>query len=251
MQMRRLKREREEPVDSFPGPGRRLEEPVTSEVGMDEWVELGVPTPLIQGLYDQGFKLPTPIQPVTIKTGKDIIGAAETVKKTWLLLLISLNINFRVQGKLSPLGFQSFCHILLNQSGEVEGEGGEEVEGEGEEEVEDEVEEEGEDEVEGEGDYEEGMQEVKAKRLKKDKDLDSSEKLGLVAVIDNIPDEEFERMLSEKKRPLLRSDPIKKFGPLGPTALILVPVRELALQIYSALKTVAKYTTIKVGQTIV
>ena len=83
--MRRLKREREEPVASFPGPGRRLEEPVTSEVGMDEWVELGIPTPLIKGLYDQGFKVPTPIQreaiPVTIKTGKDIIGAAETVKK--------------------------------------------------------------------------------------------------------------------------------------------------------------------------
>ena len=139
---------------------------------------------------------------------------------------------------------------MEGEGGEVKGEGGEEVEGEGEED-EDEVEGEGEDEVEGEGDYEEGMQEVKAKRLKIDKDLDSSEKLGLIAMIDNIPDEEFERMLSEKKRPLLRSDPIKKLRPLGPTALILVPVRELALQIYSALKTVAKYTTIKVSQTIV
>lgn len=52
-------------------------------IGMEEWVWLGVTPPLIRGLYELGFKTPTPIQkkaiPVTMKTGSDVIGAAETV----------------------------------------------------------------------------------------------------------------------------------------------------------------------------
>ena len=51
--------------------------------GMEEWEELNVPDSLIRGLYDQGFKVPTPIQKqaiaMTMETKGDIIGAAETV----------------------------------------------------------------------------------------------------------------------------------------------------------------------------
>ncbi|XP_064388325.1 ATP-dependent RNA helicase DDX24-like [Halichondria panicea] len=49
---------------------------------MQEWVELGTPPPIIQGLYKLGFMNPTPIQkmaiPPAINEGADIIGAAET-----------------------------------------------------------------------------------------------------------------------------------------------------------------------------
>ena len=51
--------------------------------GMEEWVWLGVPAPLVKGLHSLGFKVPTPIQKQaiakTMKTNRDIIGAAETV----------------------------------------------------------------------------------------------------------------------------------------------------------------------------
>ena len=51
--------------------------------GMEEWAWLGVPTPLMKGLKELGFKVPTPIQKeaiaITIKTKGDVIGAAETV----------------------------------------------------------------------------------------------------------------------------------------------------------------------------
>ncbi len=47
------------------------------------WVELGVPSILIKGLSEEGFKVPTPIQKqaivMTMKTEGDVIGAAETV----------------------------------------------------------------------------------------------------------------------------------------------------------------------------
>ncbi len=50
---------------------------------MEEWVELGVPSLLIEGLSDEGSKVPTPIQKqaivMTMKTEGDVIGAAETV----------------------------------------------------------------------------------------------------------------------------------------------------------------------------
>ena len=58
---------------------------MSSEIhGMQEWEELGIPLPVIRGLYDQGFTHPTPIQkqsiPPAIQDHHDIIGAAETVR---------------------------------------------------------------------------------------------------------------------------------------------------------------------------
>lgn len=50
---------------------------------MEAWQVIGLSGPVIRGLYDCGFKKPTPVQmqaiPVTMKTEGDVIGAAETV----------------------------------------------------------------------------------------------------------------------------------------------------------------------------
>ncbi len=50
---------------------------------MQEWVKLGAPPPIVRGLSQLGFTVPTPIQraalPPAINEGVDIIGAAETV----------------------------------------------------------------------------------------------------------------------------------------------------------------------------
>lgn len=54
------------------------------EQEMKEWVELGVPHPLIWALYDLKFYRPTEIQrraiPLVAEGDNDIIGAAETVR---------------------------------------------------------------------------------------------------------------------------------------------------------------------------
>ena len=74
----------------------------------------------------------------------------------------------------------------------------------------------------------------------------------LVKFRDKIPDAEFEEMLLRaghrkvtpaEKEPSTREE---EFG--GPTALILAPTRELAMQIHSHLTQVAKHTQIKVRQ---
>ena len=56
----------------------------TSVTGMEEWEGLGLAAPLVRGLYELGFKVPTPIQKeaiaVTMKTKGDVVGAAETVR---------------------------------------------------------------------------------------------------------------------------------------------------------------------------
>lgn len=76
----------------------------------------------------------------------------------------------------------------------------------------------------------------------------------LVAVRDNIPDGEFTKMLSQSRK-ASTSFPDERSTlsvaadaacQIGPTALILVPTRELAMQIHSHLIDVAKYTKIKV-----
>ena len=52
---------------------------------MSEWVELGVPHPLLRALHELKFYHPTEIQkmilPLVVKDDDDIIGAAETVSK--------------------------------------------------------------------------------------------------------------------------------------------------------------------------
>ena len=57
---------------------------VILEQEMKEWVELGVPHPLIWALHDLKFYQPTEIQrraiPLVAKGDNDIIGAAETVR---------------------------------------------------------------------------------------------------------------------------------------------------------------------------
>ena len=148
---------------------------------------------------------------------------------------------------------------------EVEGEG-EEVEGEGEEE---EVDDEGEEEVEGEGEdeevegeegeeFEDEVEEdaIFAPPPKRRKKLHPSTGT-LVSVRDNIPEEEFAKMLFQSHDNHVTShEPtpesptpamIRSCDPVGPVALILAPTRELAMQIQSHLKAVAKYTNIKVS----
>ena len=65
-----------------------LQNQATDEEGawlleMEAWQEIGVSTAILKGLFDCGFKKPTPVQsqaiPVTMETDSDIIGAAETV----------------------------------------------------------------------------------------------------------------------------------------------------------------------------
>ena len=80
---------------------------------------------------------------------------------------------------------------------------------------------------------------------------------GLVAVRDNIPDAEFMKMferktvhnrshdLDDKSHDPKDSDD-KEIPSHGPLALILVPTRELAMQIHSHITSVAKYTNVKV-----
>ena len=80
----------------------------------------------------------------------------------------------------------------------------------------------------------------------------------LVTVKDNIPEDKLEAMLSSNSfrqgstsldGPVLRTscgDPVTPS--LGPVALILVPTRELAMQIHSHLSEVAKYTNVKVRE---
>jgi hypothetical protein len=57
---------------------------VILEQEMKEWVELGVPRPLMRALHDLKFHRPTEIQrraiPLVAKGDNDIIGAAETVR---------------------------------------------------------------------------------------------------------------------------------------------------------------------------
>ena len=57
---------------------------VVLEQEMKEWVELGVPRPLIRALHDLQFHQPTEIQrraiPLVAEGDSDIIGAAETVR---------------------------------------------------------------------------------------------------------------------------------------------------------------------------
>ncbi len=59
----------------------RNEDPVSR---IEEWEELGVPSPILRALRDLGFMSPTEIQrraiPPAITEGCDIIGAAETVR---------------------------------------------------------------------------------------------------------------------------------------------------------------------------
>ena len=56
---------------------------VILEREMEEWVELGVPHPLMKALHDLKFYHPTEIQrraiPLVAKGHNDLIGAAETV----------------------------------------------------------------------------------------------------------------------------------------------------------------------------
>ena len=60
------------------------EDDVILEQEMKEWVELGVPHPLIWALHDLKFYQPTEIQrraiPLVAEGDNDIIGAAETVR---------------------------------------------------------------------------------------------------------------------------------------------------------------------------
>ncbi|KAH8413852.1 hypothetical protein KR222_010030 [Zaprionus bogoriensis] len=58
------------------------EEQVPSEQDMSKWHGLGVPTPIMRSLAEQGFREPTQIQAMTLPAAihgkKDILGAAET-----------------------------------------------------------------------------------------------------------------------------------------------------------------------------
>ena len=75
---------------------------------------------------------------------------------------------------------------------------------------------------------------------------------GLVMVRDDIPKEEFLKALKKDKH----GGKLDKCLPLsvvdskleGPVALVLVPTRELAMQIHSHITAVAKYTSIKVSK---
>lgn len=81
-------------------------------------------------------------------------------------------------------------------------------------------------------------------------ELGMGEDAGLVAVRDNIPDAEFEKMFKRKtvrnKFQVPEVSDNKDMYLSGPLALILVPTRELAMQIHSHISSVAKYTNIKV-----
>ena len=78
----------------------------------------------------------------------------------------------------------------------------------------------------------------------------------LVTAEDNIPEDKFEAMLSSnsfRQGSTFLDGPVPlSSGPvtpsLGPVALILVPTRELAMQIHSHLTEVAKYTNVKVRE---
>ncbi len=74
---------------------------------MQEWVELGTPPPIIQGLYKLGFMNPTPIQkmaiPPAINEGADIIGAAETVSGA-VVHIILLSVL--------KIAMHYFCEVL-------------------------------------------------------------------------------------------------------------------------------------------
>ena len=55
--------------------------------GMEAWQSMGVPHAIIRALSELGFTSPTEIQrqaiPVAMDTGRDVIGAAETVSPTY------------------------------------------------------------------------------------------------------------------------------------------------------------------------
>ena len=80
---------------------------------MEEWEWLGVPSPLIRGLSDLGFRVPTPVQKeaiaVTLKTSGDVIGAAETVGSYWFFLPLPPS-HFSLVPSLHPL---SSLFVLL------------------------------------------------------------------------------------------------------------------------------------------
>ena len=63
---------------------------VILEQEMKEWVEFGVPHPLIWALHDLKFYRPTEIQrraiPLVAESDNDIIGAAETVRHEIVIL---------------------------------------------------------------------------------------------------------------------------------------------------------------------
>ena len=135
----------------------------------------------------------------------------------------------------------------------IEKEGGEEEKGEvmGEEELE---------KVEMDheaSEVDEGIEELVVKDGSPVDQEKKQKNTGLVAVRDNIPDDEFERMFQRKpvlKKSLSQANISVSVGHQGldgpggggPVALILVPTRELAMQIHSHVTSVAKYTNFKV-----
>ena len=79
---------------------------VILEREMKEWVELGVPCPLMRALHDLKFHQPTEIQrraiPLAAKGDNDLIGAAETVsiKFPFVNCAIETPINLPINMKL-------------------------------------------------------------------------------------------------------------------------------------------------------
>lgn len=73
---------------------------------MKEWVELGVPCPLMRALHDLKFHQPTEIQrraiPLVAKGDNDLIGAAETVSINFPFMscAIETTINLPINMKL-------------------------------------------------------------------------------------------------------------------------------------------------------
>ncbi|XP_040572859.1 ATP-dependent RNA helicase DDX24 [Lepeophtheirus salmonis] len=198
---------------------------------LPEWSNVAVPEVILKAIYELGFKVPTPIQRLTLQAAisgrMDIVGAAETGSGKTLAFGIPI-----LNGILE-------CKENEETEDEDETEAAEEFLAEDEEESDCDMETDQPNDDNQENDL---SSEEEPLDLEKEEDNESGSEdemenagMGCVKVIDNIDFGDIENGFVPKYK--------SKSGKLY--AVILTPTRELAVQIKNHLTDIGKYTNIK------